>query len=220
MAAIAPLSRLLVLTDRQACERQGRRLPETVAAAVSGGARAVVLREKDMPRGKRLELGRELLPVLRDIGGILIVASDPTLAAELGTGWVHLAATDPQPGTALGTGRSCHDAGSLQQARADGAAYATISPIFASRSKPGYGPSLGLPSLAQLAADIPDLPLYALGGVDAATAAGCLAAGAAGIAVMAAVMAADDPEVSTRELLAALGSAVEPRTAAGRTERR
>lgn len=206
MAASPPLPRLLVLTDRDASERQGRHLPETVAAAVAGGARAVVLREKDLPREARLELGRELLSVLQDIAGTLIIASDATLADELGTGWVHLASTDPLPGraTRLAAGRSCHDAGSLRQAQAERAAYATISPVFASRLKPGYGPSLGLASLAQLAGDLADLPVYALGGVDAATAAQCLTAGAAGVAVMAAVMAADDPAAATRELLTAV----------------
>ena len=47
----APLGPLLVLTDRAQCRRP---LPEVVAAAVDGGARTVVLREKDLPAAERL----------------------------------------------------------------------------------------------------------------------------------------------------------------------
>ncbi|MGD1053828.1 MAG: thiamine phosphate synthase [Candidatus Dormibacteria bacterium] len=219
MTALPPL---LVLTDRRACERRGRTLAETVEAAVAGGARALVLREKDLPHERRRELGEILAGLLSAAKGVLIVASDPVLAEELGAVWVHLADADPWPGGAAGSGRdrgrphgagprrqrfgrSCHDALSLRRARDGGAAYATLSPIFSSVSKPGYGPPLGLAGLARLARTVPDLPVHALGGVDAGTASDCRAAGAAGVAVMGAVMGAADPEGATQALVAAVG---------------
>ncbi len=207
------LPRLLVLTDRFGCERRGRTLTETVEAAVAGGARAFVLREKDLPHARRREQGEALVSLLRAVGGIVIVASDPALANRLGAGWVHLAEVDPWPPAAAGgglarggLGRSCHDATSLRGARAGGAAYVTLSPVFPTASKPGYGTPLGLAGLARLARTVPDLPVYALGGIDAASAAACRGAGAAGVAVMGAVMAVADPEAATRELLAAVDS--------------
>jgi thiamine-phosphate pyrophosphorylase len=200
-----------VPTDRFGCERRGRTLTETVEAAVAGAARAFVLREKDLPHARHREQGEALASLLRAVGGVLIVASDPALANELGARWVHLADADPwPPATAgggldrCGLGRSCHDATSLLGARDGGAAYVTLSPVFSTDSKPGYGPPLGLAGLAQLARSVPALPVYALGGIDAATAAACRAAGAAGVAVMGAVMAAVGPEAATRELLAAI----------------
>ena len=87
-----------------------------------------------------------------------------------------------------------------------GAAYATLSPVFPTAPKPGYGPPLGLAGLARLARTVPDLPVYALGGIDAASAAACRGAGAAAVAVMGAVMRAAEPEAATRELLAAVDS--------------
>jgi thiamine-phosphate pyrophosphorylase len=218
MAEGPPLPCLLVLTDRRACERRGRTLTETVEGAVAGGARAFVLREKDLPHARRREQGEALASLLRAVGGVLIVASDPALANRLGAGWVHLAKADPWPpataGAGLGRaglrraglGRSCHDAASLLRARDGGAAYATLSPVFPTASKPGYGPPLGLAGLARLARTVPDLPVYALGGIDAAFAAACRGAGAAGVAVMGAVMRAAEPEAATRELLAAVDS--------------
>jgi thiamine-phosphate pyrophosphorylase len=74
-----------------------------------------------------------------------------------------------------------------------------------SGSKPGYGPVLGLAALAAMA-QRGKRPVIALGGVTPATAAACLAAGAAGVAVMGGIMAAADPAAATAALLEALAS--------------
>jgi len=181
--------RLLVLTDRHRCAD----LPATVAAAVAGGAPAVLFREKDLPPDERRALGERVADAAQ--GADLVVASDPDLARHLGAGTVHLAADDPWP-DGVATGRSCHDAAELVDAAAHGAGYATLSPIFPTASKPGYGPALGPAALT----DAP-LPVLALGGVDPTNVAACLAAGAAGVAVMGGVMAAPDPEAAVRALL-------------------
>src|SRR5204862_8189834 len=115
----------------------------------------------------------------------LLVASDPKLAGD----GVHLAAADsiPAPRPRI-VGRSCHSRTDLGVAADDGCDYATLSPIFVSPSKPGYGPPLGVASLHD-----PPLPVYALGGVDASNARACVDAGAFGVAVMGYIMRADDP---------------------------
>lgn len=207
-AGPAGLPRLLVLTDRGQSEAAGRTLPETVAAAVRGGARAVVLREKDLPASGRLDLARELRALLDPVGGLLIVASGAEIARTAGAAGVHLAraeaptqACDPRPTRTdaagrsghLLVGRSCHDAVELRAAARLGIDYVTLSPVFASPSKPGYGPALG-ETMARLIADTPGCPpVYALGGVTPERVAECRTAGAYGVAVMGAVMAAADP---------------------------
>lgn len=180
--------KLLVLTDRFQVPK-ARTLVDVVRAAVEGGARTVVLREKDLPRADRVALADQL----RELVPTLIVGSDPTIA----DGGVHLAANDlfPARRPAL-VGRSCHSAEELERAAAEGCDYATLSPIFASASKPGYGPPLGVDALR----DAP-LPVYALGGVDPSNASACVAAGAAGVAVMGYVMRAADPALAVRELI-------------------
>ncbi|MGA8015724.1 MAG: thiamine phosphate synthase [Candidatus Dormiibacterota bacterium] len=204
------LPRLLLLTDRHACEARGRTLMDTVRSAVAGGVRAVVLREKDLAEDQRRRLGAELGSLLEPVTGTLIVASDPALAAALGARGVHLAASDQRPPKLAGklVGRSCHDGAAVRRAAAEGDDYVTISPVFPTRSKPGYGPPLGFAGLSRMVLAVPGLSLYALGGVDASSAAACLAAGAAGVAVMGAVMAANDPETSAQELVAAVAAAV------------
>lgn len=191
----APLPRLLVLTNRTQADRP---LPEVIGACVDGGARAVVLREKDLPRAERTALAVRLRPVLAATGGLLLVASDPTIPAD----GVHLAANDPLTlgGTHGLIGRSCHGPDDLAAAAVEGCTHATLSPTFATASKPGYGPALGLDALAD-----PPLPTFALGGIDRPErAAACVAAGAHGVAVMGALMLADRPDRLAAEILAAL----------------
>lgn len=195
---------LLVLSDRH----QADRLPlvETLAAAVGGGARAIVLREKDLARAQRQRLAAELSEVLAPIGGRLILAgADVELASTIGAAGIHLASADPFPAEhgELMVGRSCHGVGDVLAAAAEGADYATVSPVFASLSKPGYGPALGIQGLAT-AAGATSLPVIALGGITPDNARSCMAAGAAGLAVMGNVMRADDPTTATAELLSAL----------------
>lgn len=187
------LPRLLVLTDRHQTTRP---LVDVVRAAVNGGARAVVLREKDLPRAARAHLADQLRPILTEAGALLVVASDPTIPAD----GLHLAAHDhlPIPWPPL-VGRSCHSPAGLHAAADEGCDWATLSPIFPSPSKPGYGPALGTTALAGA-----PLSVYALGGVDAERAAACVAAGAAGVAVMGAVMRATDPAKVVANLLRAL----------------
>lgn len=189
---------LLVLTDRRMSAARGRDLATTVAGAVHGGARAVVLREKDLAAPERAALVADLRALLAPVGGLLIAASDAGLDAD----GVHLARAD-SPGERAGlVGRSCHDGASLARAAAEGCAYATVSPVFATASKPGYGPALGAPGLTRLARTA-TLPVYALGGITAANVAACREAGAAGVAVMGAVMGAHDPAQTCADLLAA-----------------
>ncbi|MGH8874104.1 MAG: thiamine phosphate synthase [Acidimicrobiia bacterium] len=193
------LPRLLILTDRRRAQARGRTLVETIEAAVQGGARAVVLRERDLPVEERLQLGRALLEVVE--GGMLIVASDPALALHLGASAVHLASSDPWDiPDGLLVGRSCHDAGELAEAARRHADYATLSPVFPSLSKPGYGPSLGAEGLARLVG--PELPHFALGGISPGRVQACLEAGAYGVAVMGAVMSAERPAQVTARLVA------------------
>lgn len=177
-AGAGPLGPLVVLTDRSSCQIP---LLAVVEEAIGAGARAILLREKDLPRRQRAAIGRSLQEILSGVGGVLLVASDVDLAREIGAQGVHLAARDPRDFDRQGLiiGVSCHDAGEVARAHAWGADYAFLSPIFETPSKPGYGPALGAMALGGH-----PLPVYALGGITAGRAAECLLGGASGLAVM------------------------------------
>jgi thiamine-phosphate pyrophosphorylase len=181
---------LVVLTDRRSASGP---LIEVVRQAVRGGAAWVILRERDLSYGDRAALATRLRSVVP--GNQLIIAGpDP-----LGGTAVHLSGSDPLPsGTAL-TGRSWHGTEDLS-----GVDYVTLSPVYPTSSKPGYGPALGATGAAELRAPVPWL---ALGGIGtAAQAAECAAAGAAGIAVMGALMRSRDPERTAHELSSAFAA--------------
>lgn len=192
---------VLVVTDRRQATAP---LPEVVAAAVTGGARWLLLREKDLPRPERAALAVRLRQALAPVGGRLIVAGPDPLGGDA----VHLAAGDPDAGAlppGVLVGRSCHSAAEV--ARLTSEDYLTVSPVFASVSKPGYGPPLGMSGLSDLCRRAAPRPVLALGGVETPErAAACLAAGAAGVAVMGAVMRAADPAAVVREMCQALSA--------------
>jgi thiamine-phosphate diphosphorylase len=184
------LPRLLLVTDRT---QAAGPLVDVVAEAVEAGARAVLLRDRDLPDDERAALAADLRAVLHRVGGLLVTAG-------AGSAAVHLAAAEPfpDPRPAL-VGRSCHSAAELARARAEGCDWALLSPVFPTASKPGYGPALGIGGFARLRPLGP--PAHALGGVLPEHVPDLLAAGAAGIAVMGPVMR--DPAV-VRDYLTAL----------------
>jgi thiamine-phosphate pyrophosphorylase len=84
--------------------------------------------------------------------------------------------------------------------------YAIAGPVFATESKPGYGPPLGIAGFATIVKAI-SVPVIAIGGIDADAVAELFRAGAAGIAVMGGVMRATDPATEVRQLLANVATA-------------
>jgi thiamine-phosphate pyrophosphorylase len=183
---VTPLPRLLLLTDRSQLP-PGRDLVGAVADCVAAGLEAVVLRELDLPTDERLALAGRLVAV-----GATVIAARTWFDGLAG---VHLAShqTDLDAHSAPFHGRSCHDEAEVRRAGGEGASYVTISPVAPSASKPGYGPALGVAGVRRAAALAGEVPVFALGGIDARNAAAMRGAGAHGVAVMGPVMRADDP---------------------------
>jgi thiamine-phosphate pyrophosphorylase len=200
------VTRLLVVTDRAQAGAAGHTLRSVVLAALEAGAREVLLREKDLPAQARRRVAEHLAAHTAAAGAALYVASDVALAWYVDAQGLHLAAEDPWPEDHPGLpwGRSCHTVDDLVEAQRRGAAWATFSPVFNSASKPGYGPPLGLGGLAAGAHTALGLPVLALGGIGPGRARVCIEAGAAGVAVMGAVMGADHPAAVIRAMLGEL----------------
>ena len=212
MSTSLPDPPLLVVTDRRQAILP---LVATAEALFAGGCRWLSLREKDLPAEERLALLRRLVALGRRFGATVGIHEDMAAAVAARADALHLpeggavAAARACVGAAL-IGVSAHDAAGLARAAAEGADYATLSPIFASASKPGYGPALGLAALGE-AARTTRLPILALGGIDERTIAQAIAAGAAGVAVLGELMRATDPEKSAARLIASLRAALAAR---------
>jgi thiamine-phosphate pyrophosphorylase len=209
---------LLVITDRQ--QAQGP-IEAVAEAAFAGGCRWLSLREKDLDTASREALLRRLVAIGRRFGATVMVHEDIDAAVATQAGGVHLprgvspAAARRRLGAAVLIGCSAHDARELEAAA--GADYATLSPIFPSASKPGYGPALGVSRFAAVVAGA-RLPVIALGGVDATNVASCIDAGAAGVAVMGGVMAATDVAALMAGLTRTLAVALAARGSGGHSD--
>lgn len=201
---MTPLPRILLITDRT----QVRTSVEEVVQAACGkmGCGWVLFRERDMEPAARRDMARTLREVTRGCKAKFSVSASAVLAAEVGAEGVHLQRVEDLPEARAKLpngwiGVSAHSVRDVHAAHAAGADYVTLSPIFPSESKPGYGPPLGLESIRQ-AAEI-GIPILALGGVTPKSAHSCIEAGAHGLAVMGTVMRAKDPGRCIRDYAAA-----------------
>ena len=201
---------LLVITDR----RQARMpIADIVEAAVAAGCRWISVREKDLPADEQVALAKSLLPIARRFGARLMLHGDAGLAVAAGLDGAHLpAGGDAARARALLgkerlLGISIHsvaEAGRLDPALVD---YAIAGPAYETESKPGYGPALGAQGIAAIVA-ASSVPILAIGGIRAEEVPELVRAGAAGIAIMGAVMRAGAPGEEIKRLFAALAAAV------------
>ncbi len=186
-------------------------LREAVAQAVRAGVRLVQLREKQVPDADYLALARDLRALTTAYGARLLINSRVDIAAAVDADGVHLPrdASIDDARRALGPnaliGVSTHSAEELRRAEAEGADFVTLSPVFPTTSKPCATNTLGIERFAALVARA-TLPVYALGGIQPENAAGCLRAGAYGIAVVSSIMAAPDVGAATSRYLRVLAA--------------
>lgn len=190
------------------------RLSEIVAEAVAGGVDIVQLRD----RVSAPDCLHEMATTLRPLTGCLLVNCVwPALASSVGADGVHLPEAGPdialarrEFGRPALVGRSVHTVDAARQAAAEGADYLIAGTIFASPSHPTLAPA-GLNFLRQVCAAV-SVPVLVIGGVTPENVAGCIAAGASGVAVLSPLMRADNPEETAKQYRAALDATWEKRT--------
>lgn len=202
---------LYVVTDRPLA--RGRPLEEVVRAAIAGGATVIQLREKEIDTRRFIELGRRLLAITREAGLPLIINDRVDVALAVDADGVHVGQEDMPAAIArrlLGPdkllGVTVSNVEEAHQAQIDGADYLGTNAVFATPTKTDTGPPMGLEGLRQIAEAIP-LPIVGIGGVNANNAADVIRAGAAGVAVVSAVVAAEDVEAAARRLRAVVDAA-------------
>jgi len=200
------LSLYLVL-DSALCGERG--IVPTLRAAVRGGVSAVQVRE---PQAGTRQLCRIVETVQQALIGsdvALLVNDRLDVALALGADGVHLGQSDLPAaharrvaGPDLLIGLSVSNLAEAQEAAALVAGtvdYLGVGPVFATATKPGAAPPMGLRLTTEVCAVAP-LPCVAIGGIGPANAAAVRRTGAAGIAVVSAICAAPDPEAAAAAL--------------------
>lgn len=195
--------RLIAITDHIDDGQNG--LMARAAAAAHGGATCIQLRLKDVSARDLVTVARELV---RAVGVPVIVNDRADVAIAAGAAGVHLGPDDvPASGIRRIAPKDFLIGVSVgsdaEAANVDGADYAGIGPFFKTGSKPDAGQPLGAEGFSRLASQI-GIPAVAIGGVTAENAAQAIAAGAAGVALIAGIFASSDPEEAARRVRSAI----------------
>jgi len=195
---------LYLVTDETLAGARG--VEAVVRAAVAGGVTVVQLREKHAAGRAFLERATALCAWLHEHQVALIINDRVDVALACGADGVHVGQDDLPcavvrrlVGPSRVIGVSVSTVAEALQAERDGADYLGVSPVFTTLTKPDAPPAAGLEGLRAIRAAV-HLPLVAIGGIQAENAAAVVQAGADGVAVVSAIMAAADPCAAARAL--------------------
>jgi len=174
---------------------------------MAGGLRFLQLREKDLPTRELLFLAYTIRDLTFKSSARLLINDRIDLCLAVQADGVHLRANSFPARIArkiLGEtkliGVSTHSLQEAQQAQEEGADFITLGPIYETPSKTGYGPPLGLDTLKAVRRQI-KIPILALGGIKKERVREVLEAGADGIALISAILMADDPRQAATHLI-------------------
>ena len=199
---------LYLITDRK--NTGGREISFVVEEALKGGVKMVQLREKDLSSRDLYATACELRKLTARYGARLCINDRIDIALAVDADGVHLGNSSipvPRAREILGDERligvSCHDTVSAIDAQEKGADFITFGPVFYTPSKAAFGNPVGVDKLGDITGLL-RIPVFALGGITRAYVPRVIEAGAHGIALISAVMAADDPREETKSLLFSL----------------
>ncbi len=162
---------------------------DQIRQIASARPEAVIVREKDLPEQEYETLAAQVMDICEQYKVLCILHTYTDAAIRLGAAALHLpmslllTMTEDKKRQFSVLGASVHSKKEALQAQKAGATYLTASHIFATDCKRGVPPK-GLPFLQEICKTVPDLPVYALGGVHAQNAASCIQAGAYGVCMM------------------------------------
>lgn len=178
----------------------GRGLIETAVMAARGGATLVQLRDPLAKAGWLVEQGRALVAALKPFGVPLIVNDRPDVAHAVGAAGVHVGQGDLPPEAAreiLGpeaiVGLSITHPDQIADVPWDLVDHLGIGPVVSRGVKSDAAEPMGYEGLAACVR-LSRRPVVAIGGMTVDAVPEAIAAGADGVAVVAAIAGAEDPE--------------------------
>jgi len=181
----------------------------TVEAALQGGLTLVQYREKTEDDSVKLSHAQKLRQICHHYGALFIMNDRVDLALAVDADGVHLGQQDVPIALArqlLGQqrliGRSTTNPDEMQRAIAEGADYIGVGPVYDTPTKPGKV-AAGF-DYVQYAAKNATIPWFAIGGIDPSNINDVLAAGAERVAIVRAIMQAEQPTLVTQYFLSQL----------------
>lgn len=203
MASRADYSVYLV-TDRGLSK--ARDTLSIVRAGTAGGVTCVQLREKQCSTREFVEQALSIREFLRSRGIPLIINDRLDVAQAVRADGVHLGQKDMPlklarqiAGDSMIIGVSAESLEDAIAAENGGADYIGISPVFATSTKTDTAPAFGLEGVREMR-DAVEIPLVGIGGIHAENAGAVIRSGADGVAVVSAIVSADDPHSAAGQL--------------------
>ena len=194
-----------LVTDRELA--RGRTTLEIAGAAIRGGVSCIQLREKTCSTREFIDESLAIRSLLAQHGIPLIINDRVDVALAVKADGIHLGQKDMPCRMArqiipesMIVGISVESLDDAIAAQKDGADYLGVSPIYPTPTKTDTAQALGLEGLRSIRSEV-NLPLVGIGGLNADNAAAVIYNGADGVAVVSAIVAADDPEAATRDLI-------------------
>lgn len=182
---------------------------EVIEAQIRGGADVIQLREKDMSKRERLELGLRVRELTRKYNVLFIVNDDLDLAIILDADGVHLGQDDIPIRYARPLfkdriiGVSTHSMDQVYEAISSGADYIGVGPIFETSTKKDRDPLVGTELLCQVRERC-SVPYVAIGGIKEENVELVVQAGCSRVAVISDILLANNIEEKCRILKAKL----------------
>ena len=199
------LKGLYLVLDAMALK--GRDEMEVAAAAIRGGAKTIQLRDKQRSKSELLTMARRLRDLCGEKGALFIVNDHLDIALAVSADGLHLGQDDLPLAEArrilpidMLVGCSTHSTAEAVRSQANGADYVAVGSIYPTTSKEKFK-LVGLDTLRRTRSKV-SVPLIAIGGVNHTNVQEVMKAGADSVAVISAVLGADDVEKAARRLAA------------------
>ncbi|AAL81458.1 thiamine phosphate synthase [Pyrococcus furiosus DSM 3638] len=191
--------KLYVITDRRLKPEV-----ESVREALEGGATAIQMRIKNAPTREMYEIGKTLRQLTREYDALFFVDDRVDVALAVDADGVQLGPEDMPIEVAkeiapnLIIGASVYSLEEALEAEKKGADYLGAGSVFPTKTKEDAR-VIGLEGLRKIVESV-KIPVVAIGGINKDNAREVLKTGVDGIAVISAVMGAEDVRKATEEL--------------------
>jgi thiamine-phosphate pyrophosphorylase len=201
--------KLYLVTDRKFFSGQCS-MYLALETALKAGTKFIQLREKRLPPRMLLDTAQWVSELAKEYGAKLFINDRVDIALAVGADGVHLGQKS-MPAHAvrkisknkLLIGVSTHGIEEALKAEKDGADFITLGPVFKTLSKLKYGDPIGIDAIRKVKSGV-SIPVLAIGGIKQDKVKKVIKAGADGVAVISAILAANDIKAATEKFLRVL----------------
>ncbi|HDZ88069.1 MAG TPA: thiamine phosphate synthase [Nitrospirae bacterium] len=200
---------IYLITDGKKCPED--RLVKSIESALKSGIKAVQLREKDLSVRELVDYAHKIRDLTKKYNALFFVNDRVDVAMSVGADGVHLGQQSIPvkvvrsiAGEGFMIGVSAHGYDEAIEAQEAGADFITLGPVYETPSKIKYGNPIGIDAFKYVSNKI-KIPVFAVGGINEKNIEEVIKAGASGVAMISAILNADDIGLETEKIVKLMG---------------